>query len=76
MCLDADGLCDAKIVFTTAGAVLRLQSAISLTSSSLTLDASELSSPVTLLPPAGGSRHVTIDGTSVRGPCPTTPIGF
>lgn len=65
--LNAGGLCDGSVVFTSAGAVLRLQSAISL-ASSLTLDASGLSSPATLLPPIGGGRHAAIDGTAVRGP--------
>lgn len=64
--------------FTTAGAVLRLPQTYTLTSS-LTLDASGLSRPVTILPAWGGNRHFILSSSAVsaltrivvRTPCLT-----
>lgn len=50
--------------FTTAGAVLRLPQTYTLTSS-LTLDASGLSRPVTILQPSTGGRHFILSSSAV-----------
>lgn len=61
----SDGACDGTVRFTTPGAVFQLSSSYSVWSSfTLTLDASGLAKPVTILA-APGKGHFTLSGALV-----------